>query len=75
MKLVCYRSGRAGFNIGDVIEVPDNVDQWDRVTFREIIENDPILNLPAPATPDAADLQAQLDAAQSSDEPSNEEAE
>lgn len=34
MKLICYREGRVGYHIGDIVYVPDNVSQIDRTYFK-----------------------------------------
>lgn len=35
-QIVCYREGRVGFHIGDVVEIGDDVEQIDTTYFRRV---------------------------------------
>jgi hypothetical protein len=37
-RLVCYREGRDKCHIGDTVEIPDDVDVYDRIYFLEVPE-------------------------------------
>jgi hypothetical protein len=45
MKLVCYREGRMGYHVGDIVDVPGEPDAFDKTYFRvvqeEVAERDP----------------------------------
>lgn len=36
--LVCFREGRFKCHIGDTVEIPDDVDVYDHIYFREVPE-------------------------------------
>jgi hypothetical protein len=40
MKLVCYREGRMGYRIGDVVHVPDDTVAFDQSNFRVVSDDE-----------------------------------